>query len=50
MTDPGFDCFVVEQHGEVQGFAATRGNEFSHFGIAVEHWGDGLAARARRGA
>ncbi|WP_235506349.1 N-acetyltransferase [Terrabacter sp. Root181] len=32
--------------GAVAGFAATRGDEFLHFGIAVDHWGSGLATLA----
>lgn len=41
------DCFVVcGPTGEVAGFAATRGNEFLHFGTAVHLWGSGLAGRA----
>lgn len=43
---PGTDCFVVVHDGAVAGFAATRGDEFLHFGVAVEHWGTGLAAAA----
>jgi len=43
---PGTDCFVVLRDGDVAGFAATRDDEFLHFGIAVEHWGTGLATLA----
>lgn len=43
---PGTDCFVVVRDDAVAGFAATRGDEFLHFGIAVEHWGTGLATLA----
>ena len=43
---PGTDCFVVVHDDAVAGFAATRGDEFLHFGIAVEQWGTGLAALA----
>ncbi|WP_156022923.1 GNAT family N-acetyltransferase [Terracoccus sp. 273MFTsu3.1] len=42
----GTDCFVVLHGDAVAGFAAIRGDEFLHFGIAVEHWGTGLAALA----
>ena len=42
----GTECFVVLHHDDVAGFAATRGEEFLHFGVAVEHWGDGLARAA----
>jgi RimJ/RimL family protein N-acetyltransferase len=43
---PGTDCFVVLREGSVAGFVATRGDEFLHFGIAVDHWGTGLAMLA----
>jgi RimJ/RimL family protein N-acetyltransferase len=43
---PGTDCFVVVSADAVAGFAATRGDEFLHFGIAVDHWGSGLATLA----
>jgi RimJ/RimL family protein N-acetyltransferase len=46
VADPVVDCFVVLHHHGLGGFAATRGDELLHFGIAVEHWGSGLAARA----
>jgi RimJ/RimL family protein N-acetyltransferase len=37
------DCFVVVEAGQLLGFAAVRSNEFLHFGIAIEHWGTGIA-------
>jgi len=43
---PHIDCYVVELDSAIAGFAATRGDEFLHFGIAVEHWGSGLAEAA----
>jgi RimJ/RimL family protein N-acetyltransferase len=46
VTDPRIDCFVVLAQDGVAGFAATRGDELLHFGIAVESWGSGLAAIA----
>jgi RimJ/RimL family protein N-acetyltransferase len=46
IADPRKDCYVVLHHGTVAGFAAIRGDEFLHFGIAVEHWGTGLAQAA----
>jgi RimJ/RimL family protein N-acetyltransferase len=46
VADPLIDCFVVLHHEGVAGFAATRGDELLHFGIAVESWGSGLAAIA----
>ena len=46
IADPGKDCYVVLHHGTVAGFAGIRGDEFLHFGIAVEHWGTGLAQAA----
>jgi RimJ/RimL family protein N-acetyltransferase len=42
----GTDCFVVLHGDGVAGFAATRGDEFLHFGIAVDRWGSGLASLA----
>ncbi len=47
MADPGIECFVVVDATYcVAGFAATRGNEFRHFGTALGTWGSGLARRA----
>jgi RimJ/RimL family protein N-acetyltransferase len=46
LATPGIDCLVVQRHGAVAGFAALRGDEFFHFGIAVELWGSGLAQLA----
>ena len=46
IADPRKDCYVVLHHGTVAGFAAIRGDEFLHFGTAVEHWGTGLAQAA----
>lgn len=46
LADPGVDCFVIEDRGEVAGFAATRGDELLHFGTAVSTWGTGLAHAA----
>jgi RimJ/RimL family protein N-acetyltransferase len=43
---PGIDCYVVLLEGAVVGFAAIRGDEFLHFGTAVEHWGTGIAQTA----
>lgn len=43
---PGIACYVVLLDGTVVGFAATRSDEFMHFGIAVEHWGTGIAQAA----
>lgn len=43
ITTGDVDCFVVVTDDVVVGFAAIRGDEFLHFGIAVEHWGDGTA-------
>ena len=40
------DCCVIMLDGAVAGFAAIRGDEFLHFGTAVEHWGTGLALLA----
>lgn len=54
VADPAIDCWVVEATGEtrggggrdVAGFAAVRDAEFLHFGVAVPHWGSGLASQA----
>ncbi len=46
VVDPTIDCLVVVLDDVVGGFAALRGDEFFRFGIAVEHWGSGLASRA----
>jgi RimJ/RimL family protein N-acetyltransferase len=46
---PGIDCYVVLVDDSVAGFAAIRGEEFLHFGTAVEHWGTGLARAAHDG-
>jgi diamine N-acetyltransferase len=47
VDDPGIDCFVVlAGDGQISGFAATRGDEFLHFGTALSTWGSGLAGRA----
>ncbi|MGY1752456.1 N-acetyltransferase family protein [Blastococcus sp. SYSU D01042] len=39
IPDPGIDCAVVLLREDVVGFAAVRGDELLHLGIAVEHWG-----------
>ena len=46
IATPGIDCYVVQLDGTVVGFAAVRDDEFLHFGIAVEHWGSGIAQTA----
>jgi RimJ/RimL family protein N-acetyltransferase len=46
IATPGIDCYVVLLDGAVVGFAAIRGDELLHFGIAVEHWGNGIAQAA----
>lgn len=46
IPDPAVHCYVVTLGGAVAGFAATKHDEFLHFGIAFEHWGSGLAAQA----
>ncbi|GIJ68001.1 hypothetical protein Voc01_029180 [Virgisporangium ochraceum] len=35
---------VRRDGGPIEGFAAVRGNELLHFGLAVSAWGTGLAA------
>jgi RimJ/RimL family protein N-acetyltransferase len=46
ISTPGTDCYVVVSAGAVVGFAALRGDEFLHFGIAIEQWGTGIAQQA----
>ena len=46
IESPHIDCQIVQRHGVTAGFAAVRGDEFLHFGIALEHWGTGLAVAA----
>jgi RimJ/RimL family protein N-acetyltransferase len=37
---------VVEEGGLVVGFAASRGDELFHLGVALERWGTGVARTA----
>ena len=46
IADPGVACFVILRDGEVAGFAAVAGDEVTHFGVALEEWGSGLARTA----
>jgi RimJ/RimL family protein N-acetyltransferase len=46
IATPGIDCLVVLRAGVLVGFAAARDAELLHFGIAVEHWGTGVARDA----
>jgi RimJ/RimL family protein N-acetyltransferase len=46
LDDPDVACHVVLLGSAVVGFAATRLDELLHFGIALEHWGSGLASQA----
>jgi len=46
IDDPAIECFVVTRDGAVAGFAALKGDELMHFGVAVEEWGSGLAVLA----
>lgn len=46
IATPEIDCLVVSLRGAVVGFAAIREDEFLHFGIAIEHWGTGIAQAA----
>ena len=50
IEEPRIDCFVVLLDEVVVGFVALRGNELLHFGIAVEHWGSGVATAAHDAA
>ncbi len=46
VNTPGIDCYVVLAAGAVVGFAAVQKDEILHFGIAIEHWGTGVAQQA----
>ncbi|GAB3535613.1 hypothetical protein GCM10027403_13570 [Arthrobacter tecti] len=46
ITTPGIACYVILLDHTIVGFAAIRGDELLHFGIAVEHWGTGTARTA----
>jgi len=46
ISSPGTDCYLVVSGSTVVGFAALRDDEVLHFGIAIEHWGTGVAAQA----
>ena len=46
IAAPDIDCLVVSLSDAVVGFASVHGDEFLHFGIAVEHWGTGIAHAA----
>jgi RimJ/RimL family protein N-acetyltransferase len=48
IDDPGTDCFAVVLDRDLAGFAATREDQFLHFGTAVGTWGSGLADAAHR--
>ena len=47
ISTPGIDCYVIpgDDH-TIAGFAATRGDELLHFGVALERWGTGIAQTA----
>ena len=46
LDAPAIDCFVIQRAGAIAGFVAIKGNQFLHFGTAVQAWGSGLAGRA----
>lgn len=47
ISTPGINCYVIlGDHTTIAGFAATRGDELLHFGIALERWGTGMAQTA----
>lgn len=46
VNEPGIACFIVVEDGVTVGFTATRGDELTHFGVAVERWGSGVAQQA----
>lgn len=46
ITGSAVSVYVyTEDGGDIQGFAAMRGNELLHFGTALPSWGTGLASR-----
>lgn len=49
IATPGIDSYVVLLNDTIVGFAAIRGNELLHFGIAAEYWGTGIAKTAHDG-
>lgn len=46
LADGSVDAFAIVLDGELAGFAATKANEFLHFGTALRTWGSGLAGVA----
>lgn len=46
IAEPGTECFVVLEGDAVVGFAAIRGDELLHFGVAIGRWGSGIAQQA----
>lgn len=46
IQDPSIGSYVIMLEELVAGFVAIRNDELLHFGIAVEHWGSGLASEA----
>lgn len=46
VGDQVTSCFVICRDGRVAGFAALRGDEVLHFGVALDEWGSGLASAA----
>jgi RimJ/RimL family protein N-acetyltransferase len=46
VADPAIECLVIVKDGAVAGFAALKGDELMHFGVALEEWGSGLAVLA----
>src|SRR3954453_14255163 len=46
IESPGTDCYVIGAGDSVVGFAAVRGGELLHFGVALELWGTGVAQQA----
>ncbi|MGZ4542418.1 MAG: GNAT family N-acetyltransferase [Mycobacteriaceae bacterium] len=47
ISTPDISCYVLlcDDH-TIAGFAATRGDELLHFGVALERWGTGTAQTA----
>lgn len=46
LADDSIDTFAIVLDAELAGFAATKANEFLHFGTALRTWGTGLAGTA----
>jgi ribosomal protein S18 acetylase RimI-like enzyme len=50
LDDPEVDCLVAPAGADLAAFVALRRDELLHLGVAVEHWGTGLADRVHDAA